>query len=62
MVGNARREQPKIEASSCYVTVLDYPILWSVSYNPYLQESNLVLRYDNFSDAIPSKHLSPFSF
>lgn len=59
---NARREQPKITTvSSCHITVLDDQVLGR-SYNPYLQEINLVLRYGNFSDVLPSKHLSLFSF
>lgn len=59
IVCNARREQLKItKVSSCHITVVDYWVLWNASYNPYLQEVNLVLRYDNFSDAIPSKHLT----
>lgn len=63
IVCNAKREQLKItKASSCHIAVLDYLVLWSVSYNPYLQEINLVLRYDNFSGAIPSRYLSLFSY
>lgn len=59
---NARREQPKIATvSSCHITVLDDRVLGR-SYNPYLQEIYLVLRYGNFSDVLPSKHLSLFSF